>query len=258
MNHPTLSHLPMGALLTAIAVAALCQPDSMRAQEAGRSSPEMEALSRMRWREIGPTNQAGRVSVFVGVPGDPNVLYVSGANGGIFKSSNGGITWKPIFENQAVLSIGAIEVAPSNPNVLYVGTGEGNPRNNASFGDGVYRSNDAGETWTHVGLEDSDRIARIRIDSRNPDIVYACAMGREWGPNEQRGVFRRPTAARTGRRCSTRTPAPAAPTSTSTRRTPTRSTPACIPSSVKRGTCGAAAARRRSTSPWTAAPRGRR
>ncbi len=95
-----------------------------------------------------------------------------------------------MFENQAVLSIGAIEIAPSNPNVVYVGTGEGNPRNNASFGDGVYRSNDGGETWTHLGLEDSDRIARIRIDSRNPDIAYACAMGREWGANEQRGVFK--------------------------------------------------------------------
>ena len=151
---------------------------------------EMDALARLRWREIGPTNQAGRVSVFVGVPGDASVMYVAGANGGIYKTTNAGVTWRPIFEKQAVLSIGAIEIAPSNPNVLYVGTGEGNPRNNASFGDGVYRSNDGGETWTHLGLRDSDRIARIRIDSRNPDIAYVCAMGREWGPNEERGVFR--------------------------------------------------------------------
>lgn len=158
--------------------------------QAPRRAVEMDALARLRWREIGPTNQAGRVSVFVGVPGDANVMYVAGANGGIYKTTNAGVTWRPIFEKQAVLSIGAIEIAPSNPNVLYVGTGEGNPRNNASFGDGVYRSNDGGETWTHLGLRDSDRIARVRIDSRNPDIAYVCAMGREWGPNEERGVFK--------------------------------------------------------------------
>ena len=180
----------IGPLLGSILTVALLQSGSMSAQDATRPSPEMEALSRLRWREIGPTNQAGRVSVFVGVPGDPSVMYVAGANGGIYKTTNAGTTWKPIFETQAVLSIGAIEVAPSNPNVLYVGTGEGNPRNNASFGDGVYRSNDAGETWTRLGLGDSDRIARIRIDGRNPDIAYVCAMGREWGPNEQRGIFK--------------------------------------------------------------------
>lgn len=162
----------------------------LSAQAVTKRPAEMEALARLRWREIGPTNQAGRVSVFVGVPGDPSVMYVAGANGGIYKTTNAGVTWRPIFDTQAVLSIGAIEVAPSNPNVLYVGTGEGNPRNNASFGDGVYRSNDGGETWTHLGLRDSDRIARIRIDGRNPDIAYVCAMGREWGPNEERGVFR--------------------------------------------------------------------
>jgi photosystem II stability/assembly factor-like uncharacterized protein len=173
----------------AVVIAICSQFGSLGAQTAP-ASPEMNALSRMRWREIGPTNQAGRVSVFVGVPGDPNILYVAGANGGIFKSTNGGTTWKPIFDHQAVLSIGDIAIAPSNANVLYVGTGEGNPRNNASFGNGIYRSNDGGETWSHLGLDDTDRIARIRIDNRNPDIVYACALGHEWGPNEQRGVFK--------------------------------------------------------------------
>ena len=115
---------------------------------------------------------------------------MSGANGGIFKTVNGGTTWKALFDGQNVLSIGEIAMAPSNPNIIYVGTGEENPRNNASFGDGVYRSNDGGETWTHVGLEDSDRIARIRIDSRNPDIAYACSMGHEWGPSQERGVYK--------------------------------------------------------------------
>ncbi len=190
MNRAFLRQRSRRSLIVAIAAAAICHIGSMSAQESGSASPEMAALAHLRWREIGPTNQAGRVSVFVGVPGDPDTLYVSGANGGIFKSTNGGTTWKPIFDNQPVLSIGDIAIAPSNPNVLYVGTGEGNPRNNASFGNGVYRSNDGGATWTHLGLDDTDRIARIRIDSRNPDLAYVCAMGHEWGPNEQRGVFK--------------------------------------------------------------------
>src|SRR5436190_6710121 len=160
------------------------------AQEAARPSSQIDALKRLTFRNIGPTNQAGRVSVIVGIPGDPYTMYVSGANGGIFKTTNGGTTWKPIFDEQDVISIGAIELAPSNPEIIYVGTGEENPRNNASFGNGVYRSNDGGDTWTHIGLEDSDRIARIRVDAHNPDVVYACGMGHEWGPNEQRGVFK--------------------------------------------------------------------
>src|SRR5947207_7454070 len=157
------------------------------AQEPARSSTQIDALKRLTFRNIGPTNQAGRVSVIVGVPGDPFTFYVSGANGGIFKTANGGTTWKALFDNQDVISIGAIELAPSNPDIIYVGTGEENPRNNASFGNGAYRSNDRGDTWTHVRLEDSDRIARIRIDAHTPDVAYACAMAPAWGPSEQRG-----------------------------------------------------------------------
>jgi photosystem II stability/assembly factor-like uncharacterized protein len=172
----------------ALLAAALQLP--IGAQETSRPSSEIEALKRLTFRNIGPTNQAGRVSVIVGVPGDPSTFYVAGANGGIFKTTNSGTTWRALFDNQDVLSIGAIELAPSNPDIIYVGTGEENPRNNASFGNGMYRSNDGGETWTHIGLADSDRIARIRIDARNPDIAYACAMGHEWGPSEERGVYK--------------------------------------------------------------------
>jgi photosystem II stability/assembly factor-like uncharacterized protein len=179
----------MKKILAAAFAGALALQLGTAAEEAARS-PEIEALKKLTFRNVGPTNQAGRVSVIVGVPGDPFTMYVAGANGGVFKTTNGGTTWKPLFDNQSVLSIGEIAIAPSNPAVIYVGTGEENPRNNASFGDGVYRSNDGGETWTHVGLEDSDRIARIRIDSRDPDIAYACAMGHEWGPNQERGVYK--------------------------------------------------------------------
>jgi photosystem II stability/assembly factor-like uncharacterized protein len=175
---------------TALVALAAAGQLSIRAQQAAAGAPEMDALRRLAFRSIGPANQAGRVSVIVGVPGDPFTFYVSGANGGVWKTINGGTTWKPIFDDQSVLSIGEIAVAPSNPDIIYVGTGEENPRNNASFGDGVYRSNDGGETWAHVGLEDSDRIARIRVDHGNPEVAYACVLGHEWGPSEQRGVFK--------------------------------------------------------------------
>ena len=144
----------------------------------------------MPWRSVGPANQAGRVSVVAGVPGNRDVYYVAGANGGIIKTTNGGTTFKPIFDKQNIGSIGAIAIAPSDPNVVYVGSGEGNPRNNASIGDGIYKSVDAGEHWTHVGLEKSERIARINVDARDPNLLYVCALGREWGPSEERGVFK--------------------------------------------------------------------
>jgi photosystem II stability/assembly factor-like uncharacterized protein len=156
---------------------------------AGAPSPA-DALKAMPWRNIGPTVQAGRVPAFVGLPGDVSTMYVAGAVGGIFKTTNGGVTWKAIFDNQNVASIGAIAIAPTDPNVLYVGTGEGNPRNDASIGDGVYKSIDAGEHWVNVGLPDSEKIARLVVDPRNADVVYACALGREWGPNEERGLFK--------------------------------------------------------------------
>ncbi len=149
-----------------------------------------DQLSHLSWRSVGPINNAGRVSVVTGVPGDPLTYYVSGANGGIIKTTNGGTTFTPIFDNQGSISIGAIAVAPSDRNVVYVGTGEGNPRNNASVGDGMYKSIDGGDHWKRIGLEKSDKIARIVIDAKNPDIVYACVLGREWGPSEERGVYK--------------------------------------------------------------------
>lgn len=159
------------------------------AQAPAAPSPA-EALKRLQWRNIGPTAQTGRVPVFVGVRGDPFTMYVAGAVGGIFKTTNGGVTWTPVFDDKPVASIGAIAIAPSDPSVIYAGTGEGNPRNDASIGDGVYRSIDAGEHWTNVGLPDSEKVARLVVDPRNADVVYACALGREWGPNEERGLFK--------------------------------------------------------------------
>ena len=189
MIRPTL-----GVLLFTVVVVALPAQTPPRpvtaAPTVAAKDPITEAISGLRWRSVGPANNAGRISAVHGVPGDPTTYYVAGANGGIIKTTNAGTTFKPIFDKQSVGSIGAIAIAPSDPNVIYVGTGEGNPRNNASIGDGMYKSGDAGEHWTKIGLDKTDKIARIIVDSRNPNLVYVCALGREWGPNEERGVFK--------------------------------------------------------------------
>ena len=186
---PALKPLIFGACLIAGLVSV--RPPGLSAQGQSPVAPAVaDALKSLQWRNIGPTAQAGRVPAFVGLPGDVNTMYVAGAVGGIFKTTNGGVTWRAIFDNEAVASIGALAIAPADPNVIYAGTGEGNPRNDASIGDGVYKSIDAGEHWVNVGLADSEKIARLVVDPRNADVVYACALGREWGPNEERGLFK--------------------------------------------------------------------
>lgn len=149
-----------------------------------------EALKSYEWRAIGPANMGGRVTDIDGIPGDPSTFYISGADGGIFKTTNGGVDFTPIFEGQRAYSIGALTVAPSDPNVLWVGTGEGDPRNSVGYGWGVYRSVDAGSNWTHLGLKETERIKRIVVDPTDPDVACVCALGKEWGANPERGVFK--------------------------------------------------------------------
>lgn len=149
-----------------------------------------KGLKNMKWRPIGPANMGGRTTDIAGVPGDPTTFYIAGADGGIFKTTNGGTTMTAIFDGQKAFSIGTIAVAPSDPEVLWVGTGEGDPRNSVGYGYGVYRSTDGGKNWSHLGLEKTDRIKRIAVNPQNPDMACVCAMGREWGPNPDRGVFR--------------------------------------------------------------------
>lgn len=156
--------------------------------DSSKSSLE-RAFDRLEWRSIGPANMGGRIADVEGVPGNPNVVYVATASGGLFKTSNGGTTWKPLFERQSTISIGDIALAPSNPDVIWVGTGESNVRNSVSFGDGVYKSTDGGANWQHMGLRNSERISAIAIHPQNPDIVYVGALGHAFGPNEDRGVF---------------------------------------------------------------------
>ncbi|MDZ7292678.1 MAG: hypothetical protein ONB44_17765 [candidate division KSB1 bacterium] len=146
-------------------------------------------FGRLEWRSIGPAIMGGRTTDVEGVPGNPNIVYVATASGGLWKTTNGGINWAPIFERQNTISIGDIALDPNNPEVIYVGTGESNTRNSVSFGDGVYKSTDGGKTWQHLGIKDSERISRIVINPLNTDYVYVGALGHAFGPNEERGVF---------------------------------------------------------------------
>lgn len=148
-----------------------------------------DAFANLEWRNIGPTLMGGRLTDIEGVPGDPNTVYVASASGGLWKTTNGGITWTPIFDKQEVLSIGDIALDPQAPDVVWVGTGEDNPRNSVSIGNGIYRSRDGGKTWEHLGLEETERIARVIVHPHNPDIVWVAAIGHVFGPNPNRGVY---------------------------------------------------------------------
>jgi photosystem II stability/assembly factor-like uncharacterized protein len=164
-------------------------PEPTPAQQARTKSQEEQLFERLDWRNIGPANMGGRTADVEGVAGNPGLVYVATASGGLWKTTNGGTTWRPVFERQGTLSIGDIALEPGNPDVVWVGTGEANPRNSVSFGDGVYKSTDGGKTWQHMGLRDTRHISRILINPRNPDNVFVGALGHVFGPNPERGVF---------------------------------------------------------------------
>src|SRR5450432_2683680 len=151
--------------------------------------PEQDLSSILRWRNIGPF-RGGRTRAVAGVPSQPNVFYCAQVNGGVFKTTDYGRTWQPIFDDQPTGSVGALAVSISNPDVIYVGSGEGLHRPDLSIGDGVYKSIDAGKTWTHLGLRDGQQIAQLAIDPRNPDRLFVAVAGHPYGPNEERGIFR--------------------------------------------------------------------
>jgi photosystem II stability/assembly factor-like uncharacterized protein len=148
-----------------------------------------KAFNGLKYRLIGPY-RGGRALAAVGVPSEPHTYYFGAVAGGVWKTTNGGMTWLPLFDKQAVSSIGSIAVADSDPNTIYVGTGEACIRGNISHGDGVYKSTDAGKTWANVGLKDTRNIGRVIIHPTNPDIVFVAALGHAYGFNEERGVFR--------------------------------------------------------------------
>ncbi len=147
-----------------------------------------EQMEQLQFRHIGPIGN--RLISVTGVPGDPMTYYVGAASGGIWKSTDGGLNWKPVFDGQRVHSIGALALAPSEPEIVYAGTGESFIRSNVSLGNGVWRSTDGGENWSHIGLKDTGRISRIVVHPTNPEVVYVAALGHGYTPQKERGVYK--------------------------------------------------------------------
>ena len=177
-------------LLACLAVAWIAGVATQLAASPGNPDQfETKFFQDMRWRSIGPP-RAGRVLAVSGVLGQPEVYYFGSVGGGVWKTNDGGRTWRPIFDSQPVASIGAIAVVPSNPDVIYVGSGEADMRSSISTGNGMYKSSDAGKTWAHIGLTDSRQIGRILVDPKDADRLFVAALGHAYGPNAERGVYR--------------------------------------------------------------------
>jgi photosystem II stability/assembly factor-like uncharacterized protein len=168
------------------------RPASTDAQSGNPSDPFQE----LQWRSLGPY-RGGRTQAAAGVPDQPNVFYIGAVNGGVWKTTDYGRTWNPIFDDEPTGSIGAIAVAAVNPDIVYVGSGEGLQRPDLSVGDGVYKSPDAGKTWTHLALRDGQQITQIVVDPRDADRLFVSVLGHPYGPNEERGVFRSMDGGRT-------------------------------------------------------------
>ena len=155
---------------------------------AGSGSSDPVEFKALKYRLIGP-GWGGRVSRAAGVPGDPNVYYFAGAASGVWKTTDGGVTWKSVWDDQPISSIGSLAISPSNPNVIYVGSGEANIRGNVAAGNGIYKTTDGGKTWTHVWKQEG-QIGTMVVHPTNPDIAYAAVLGHAFGPNKERGVYR--------------------------------------------------------------------
>jgi len=157
----------------------------------------MEKFKSLEFREIGPAVMGGRIDDFAAVESNPNIVFVGVASGGVWKTVNNGTTWAPVFDKESVSTIGDIAIAPSDPSIVWVGSGEPNNRQSSSWGDGIYKSTDAGKTWKNMGLADTHHIGRVLIHPKNADVVYAAALGHLWGPNPERGVYKTTDAGKT-------------------------------------------------------------
>src|SRR3989454_1172795 len=177
--------LPVIATVALIVGSGLLSPSAVSAQQ----QYDVSLYSSLRWRMIGPF-RGGRVNAVSGVPGQPTTFYFGSVGGGVWKTANSGRTWTPVFDSQPAASIGAIGVAPSNTNIIYVGTGEPDMRDSIAFGDGMYKSIDAGKTWEHLGLDNTRQIGRVIVDPNNPNVVFVAVSGHAYGPSSDRGVYR--------------------------------------------------------------------
>src|SRR5437868_13564248 len=177
MRTPRLASLVGGA---ALLVGATLQAQTL----------DSATVAGFRWRTVGPANFQGRLSDVVGIPGPSKTLFVAAAGGGIWKSMNNGVTWRPVFDDKRVIAMGMLAIAPSDTNVVWAGTGEPNSRNTIEPGAGVYKSTDGGNSWTLMGLEKTQHIGRIAVDPRDANVVYVAALGAAWKPNAERGLYK--------------------------------------------------------------------
>ncbi len=190
-NYAAMMALALIILFTAVSQPAEAQ---RRQRNAGQATdefkPNSSMLSALKFRLIGPASYSGRIADFAVNPEDPSEYYVGVASGGLWKTENKGTTFTPVFDNKPVFSIGALAIDPVNPNIVWAGTGENNSQRNLAYGDGVYKTTDAGKTWTNVGLKESEHIGKIMIDPRNTDVVYVASQGPAWGPGGERGLYK--------------------------------------------------------------------
>ena len=182
--------LVLSLVLSAVAVTVPAPAASQQTEEAVVNQSENPLLRPFRWRSIGPVGQGGRVDDIAVHPTDTRIFYVGFATGGLWKTTNNGTTFEPIFDEYETHSIGAIAIAPSSPDVVYVGTGEANNRQSSSYGAGMYKTTDGGETFQHIGLRETQAIARVVVHPTDPNTVWVAAVGHLFGPNEERGVFK--------------------------------------------------------------------
>lgn len=183
-------------LLETASVAILCGAAWMLSPATHAQQYDPTKMQGLEWRLVGPF-RGGRALTGTGIPGNPNIYYFGAVSGGVWKTTDAGLTWKPVFDHEPISSVGSIAVADSDPNVIYVGSGEACIRGDISYGDGVYKSLDGGKTWTNIGLRDTRHIGAVIVDPRNPDIVFVAALGHVYGPNHERGVFRTMDGGRT-------------------------------------------------------------
>ena len=183
--------------------AALFLTLAFRAPAVGTFAVDAARLDGLKARSIGPAGMSGRIAAIDAFAGDPEIVWVGTATGGAWKSTNGGLTFKPMFDEQPVHSVGAVAIDPRTPDVVWVGTGEGNPRNSVSHGDGVYRTQDGGKTWKNLGLSKSERICRILLHPREAGVAYVCSLGPAWTDGPERGVFRTDDAGRSWKKVLT-------------------------------------------------------
>jgi len=177
------------ALVSLLTAACSLAQDATKSTTKTADALDASLLAGMKARSIGPAAMSGRIGAVASIPGDPTTLWVGAASGGVWKSTDGGVRFEAVFDDQDVTSIGAIAIDPRTPEIVWVGTGEGNPRNSASVGRGVYRTKDGGRSWQKLGLDKTEHIHRIVLHPTDPNVAYVAALGSTWGDDEERGLF---------------------------------------------------------------------